>query len=146
MADIMSKEKRSALMSRIRGKNTKPEVALRSALHRMGLRFRIHYDLPGRPDIVFVKAKVAIFVDGCFWHGCRWHGVMPKGNRQFWAEKIGANKARDRRSSRKLRQQSWRVIRIWEHSITANPTAVAKGVSEIVREPPPWLSPPRSNF
>lgn len=132
MADIMSKEKRSVLMSRIRGKNTKPEVALRSALHRMGLRFRIHYDLPGRPDIVFVKAKVAVFVDGCFWHGCPWHGVMPKGNRQFWADKIGANKARDKRIRRRLRRQGWRVVRIWEHTLTVSPAAAADNVRQVV--------------
>ena len=113
----MSKEKRSALMSRIKGRDTKPELIVARALNRHGLRPKRHDNrLPGRPDFVFVRAKVAVFVDGDFWHGWRFpaweHKLTP-----FWHEKIAANKARDQRINRKLRKAGWTVIRVWEHQI-----------------------------
>lgn len=97
-------------------RNTGPELALRSALHRRGLRFRIHRsDLPGRPDIVLPRLGLVIFVDGCFWHGCPEHCVSPKANAVFWAEKIAANRARDRRKDEELRSKGWFIIHVWEH-------------------------------
>lgn len=100
-------------------RDTKPEMALRSALHKMGLRYRVDYPpIPGmrqRADIVFTKAKVAVFVDGCFWHGCPIHGTWPKANAEWWRVKIEANMQRDAKTNERLREAGWTVIRIWEH-------------------------------
>jgi DNA mismatch endonuclease, patch repair protein len=86
-------------MSRMPGSSTGPDVALRRRLHAAGLRFRIHpRDLPGRPDIALTRAKMAVFVDGCFWHGCPAHGVLPKHNREWWLQKLRANSERDSRN------------------------------------------------
>lgn len=117
MADVLTKEQRSRCMSRIRGRDTKPELALRHALWNRGLRYRIGHGLTGKPDIVFVKARVAIFVDGCFWHGCPEHGVMPKTNAKFWQRKITRNIERDRHVTRELETGGWKVLRIWEHRV-----------------------------
>jgi len=117
MTDIMSKEKRSALMSRIRGKNTKPELVMAKALRTAGKRPRRHVsDLPGKPDFVFHKARVVVFVDGDFWHGWRFP-IWAAKLQPFWREKIATNRARDERNFRKLRRTGWKVIRIWEHQI-----------------------------
>lgn len=100
--------------------NTKPEVALRSGLHAAGLRFRkdLRLDLGEvkvRPDIVFTRARVAVFVDGCFWHRCPIHGVMPKRNSEFWTPKLIRNVDRDREQDAALRNAGWTVVRVWEH-------------------------------
>ncbi len=119
MADTLSKADRSALMARIRGTNTKPELLVRSALHRAGFRFRLHARrLPGRPDVVLTKHRVAIFVHGCFWHrhGCSL-ASMPSTRRAFWEAKFAANVARDRRTARALRRLGWRVLTVWECSL-----------------------------
>ncbi len=104
-------------MSRIRGKDTKPELRVRSQLHRMGYRFRLHRkDLPGRPDIVLPKYDTVIFVHGCFWHrhkGCR-ACYTPKTRVEFWETKFEQNVRRDRRNEAALRKRGWRIIRIWE--------------------------------
>ncbi len=104
-------------MSRIRGKDTKPELRVRSQLHRMGYRFRLHRkDLPGRPDIVLPKYDTIIFVHGCFWHrhkGCRF-AYTPKTRVEFWETKFEQNVRRDRRNEAALRKRGWRIIRIWE--------------------------------
>ena len=104
-------------MSRIRGKDTKPELRVRSQLHRMGYRFRLHRkDLPGRPDIVLPKYDTVIFVHGCFWHrhkGCRF-AYTPKTRVEFWQTKFDLNVRRDRRNEAALRKRGWRIIRIWE--------------------------------
>lgn len=117
MPDNLTPEQRSYCMSRVRGKDTSIEKRLRSELHRRGFRFRKHVRrLAGSPDIVFVGAKVAVFVDGDFWHGYRfpvWQHRLPKR----WRNKIHVNRARDRRNFRRLRTQGWRVVRIWEHQI-----------------------------
>ena len=119
MSDIVDPETRSRMMTNIKGKNTKPEMALRSALHRMGYRFRLHRrDLPGRPDIVLPKHRAVIFVNGCFWHGhfCslfKW----PKTREEFWREKILSNKERDRKNIQLLIHEGWRVCIVWECSI-----------------------------
>ncbi|MBK8973912.1 MAG: DNA mismatch endonuclease Vsr [Hahellaceae bacterium] len=118
MSDIVDQNTRSRMMANIKAKNTKPEVAIRSALHRKGYRFRTHRkDLPGRPDIVLPKHCAVVFVNGCFWHGhsCslfKW----PKTRVCFWQQKILSNKERDRRNINKLREIGWRVCTVWECS------------------------------
>jgi len=116
VADTLTKAERSALMARIRGTNTKPELLVRSALHRAGLRFRLHArGLPGRPDIVLARHRVVIFVHGCFWHrhGCALSGE-PRTRRGFWLGKFDRNVARDARNARALRRLGWRVLTVWE--------------------------------
>jgi len=103
-----------------RRRDTKPELALRSALHRAGYRYRcdLRIDLSDsrvRPDIVFTRQKVAVFVDGCFWHCCPVHGARPKVNQSYWSPKLGTNVERDRRNTSALEREGWKVVRIWEH-------------------------------
>lgn len=125
MADNMTPEQRSRTMSLIRSKNTKAEVTIRRLLHNRGLRYRIHSaQLPGKPDIVFTKAKVAVFIDGDFWHGWRFsqwqHKLQP-----YWKSKIAGNRRRDQTNFRQLRRQGWIVIRIWEHEVKRDPLSCA---------------------
>jgi DNA mismatch endonuclease (patch repair protein) len=104
-------------MSRIRGKNTNPEMKVRSLLHSLGYRYRLHVrDLPGHPDIVLPKHRVVIFVHGCFWHmhKCRFGRVVPKTNAEFWQTKRSGNTERDRRNARQLRKVGWTVLTVWE--------------------------------
>lgn len=109
-------------MSTLARKHTGPEVALRRELHRRGLRFRLHRKIPGNRrrtiDIVFGRRKVAVFVDGCFWHGCPLHQHQPKANAEWWAWKIAANRGRDLDATRELEVQGWTVVRVWEHEPT----------------------------
>lgn len=103
-----------------RRRDTKPELALRSALHRSGFRYRCDYriDLPGgraRPDIVFTRRRVAVFVDGCFWHCCPEHGSQPSVNQTYWSPKLAGNVKRDLRNTKLLQEAGWTVLRIWEH-------------------------------
>jgi len=103
-------------MSAMPTRDTRTEVALRRELHKRGLRFRVQLrTLPGRPDIAFTRARIAVFVDGCFWHRCPIHGTAPKNNRTWWAAKLDANVARDRRKDQNLRDLGWLPIHIWEH-------------------------------
>ncbi len=127
--DIMSPEKRSALMSRIQGKNTGPERIIAGHLRRRGIYFTTHaVDLPGRPDIVFQRLKLAVFIDGDFWHGWRlplWqHKLSEK-----WRNKIAANRARDARNFRRLRRLGWKVVRIWEHDIERQPAECVERIA-----------------
>lgn len=115
-------------MSRIRGKNTKPEIALRNALWSLGLRYRVHAAVPGRPDIVFRRQRVAVFVDGCFWHGCPKHGVRPKTNVEFWRNKLDKNIERDKRVTASLRMDGWIVIRVWEHQVRQDVSTVVERI------------------
>jgi DNA mismatch endonuclease (patch repair protein) len=104
-------------MAKIRSRDTKPEILVRSLVHRMGYRFRLHSrDLPGKPDLVFGPRKKAIFVHGCYWHGhgCSVGGKGAKSNQQYWGPKIARNRQRDRSSIAKLRRRGWRVLVIWE--------------------------------
>jgi DNA mismatch endonuclease (patch repair protein) len=120
-------------MTSQRQRDTKGELELRSLLHRRGLRFRVHALLPGlrrRSDIVFTRARVAVFVDGCFWHGCPEHGSWPKQNANWWREKIEANQRRDRDTDARLKAAGWTVVRVWEHD---DPTRAADRIAEIVR-------------
>lgn len=116
--------------------DTPAELALRSALHRRGLRFMVNRTIPGagktKPDIVFSKARVAVFVDGCFWHRCPQHCSIPKTNSAWWEEKLDGNVARDRRHDETLRQAGWMVIRVWEHEELE---AVAERIQRAVRGP-----------
>lgn len=130
MSDVMTPEQRSRCMSRIRGRDTSPEKTLRQALHAKGYRYRTHHRLPGRPDIVFVSAKLAVFVDGCFWHRCPLHSTSPKQHASFWRQKIDGNVARDKRVRRKLRLAGWSVMRIWEHQVDANPVRLVERISK----------------
>jgi len=106
-------------MRRQARRDTKPEMALRQELHRMGLRYRVdHVVIPGvrrRADVAFTRARLAVFVDGCFWHGCPRHGTRPKANAEWWGNKLEANVARDRDTDNRLAAAGWRVVRLWEH-------------------------------
>jgi DNA mismatch endonuclease, patch repair protein len=119
MADIVDKKTRSRMMSGIRGKNTAPEKAVRSALHRAGMRFRLHAsELPGKPDIVLPRWKAVVEVRGCFWHqhkGCRF-AYIPKSRPEFWLPKLKSNVARDRRQAKELARLGWRLFEVWECS------------------------------
>jgi DNA mismatch endonuclease (patch repair protein) len=109
---------RSEQMSRIRGKDTSPERLLRSGLWKAGLRFRLQAKTPhGRPDVVFPNARVAVFIDGCFWHGCPDHYVRPRSRDEFWSSKLLDNVGRDRRQTLQLEAEGWRVCRFWEHQV-----------------------------
>lgn len=120
-------------MQRQGRRDTKPEVALRQALHRLGYRFRVAYPVPGIPrrsvDVAFPSLKVAVFVDGCFWHACPEHGVPPRNNAQWWQSKLGKNVQRDRETDLALASKGWAVLRIWEHVPTA--AAAAEVVAKL---------------
>jgi DNA mismatch endonuclease (patch repair protein) len=119
MSDVFTTTKRSEVMSKIRGCGNKgTELALMKLFrqHRV-TGWRRNQKVFGKPDFVFRREKVAVFVDGCFWHGCPRHCKIPVGNRAFWEKKFAANKARDRRVNRELRKLRWRVVRIWEHDL-----------------------------
>ena len=119
MSDVFTKAKRSEVMSRIRGRGNKDtELALAKLFRRHKIiGWRRHQKIFGKPDFIFPKCKLALFVDGCFWHGCPKHGTKPKGNRTFWKNKFARNLVRDRLVNRTLRTQGWKVIRIWEHEL-----------------------------
>lgn len=120
-------------MKAAKPRDTAPEKALRSALHRKGLRFRVDQkpirELNRKADIVLRFAKVAVFVDGCFWHGCPIHGTQAKANAEFWRNKIKQNRLRDLDTSEKLKKAGWKVVRVWEHE---NPEKAAEKVLELV--------------
>ena len=117
MADVHSKETRSYNMSRIRSKDTKPEMLVRKFLHKNGFRYRLHVkDLPGKPDIVLPKYKTVIFIHGCFWHGhegCKYY-VVPKTRTEWWLNKIEVNTNNDLKSEEQLLLKGWKIIKIWE--------------------------------
>ncbi|WP_295840161.1 DNA mismatch endonuclease Vsr [uncultured Xanthomonas sp.] len=115
--DILAPKQRSSLMSRIRGKDTKPELKVRQLAYALGFRFRLHRrDLPGSPDLVFASRRKVIFVHGCYWHrhpGCR-YAYSPKSNVEFWQSKFAANVARDRLAAKALEEAGWQVLVVWE--------------------------------
>jgi DNA mismatch endonuclease (patch repair protein) len=127
-------------------RDTKPELALRRELHTRGWRYRVDAPvLPGlrrRADLVFTKLKVAVFVDGCYWHACPLHGTQAKANATFWRDKLAANVARDRDTDRRLEEAGWRVVRVWEHEETAVAVAAVEdalrvgGVSSLAEVEP----------
>jgi len=132
MTDILTSKQRSYNMSRIRGKNTKPELQLRKALWSAGLRYRLKSELPGRPDIVFRAGKVAIFVDGCFWHKCPEHFQWPKTRTKFWKDKINRNVERDEEVTDQLKLTGWTVMRIWEHEISDDIENVISRIDKVL--------------
>lgn len=127
MADTFSKSKRSAVMAAIRSKrNASTEEKFAALLRISRIRgWRRNSQIPGKPDFVFPKERLAIFVDGCFWHACPQHGTSPKSNQNYWSPKLQRNVQRDRRINRVLKSKGWRVMRIWEHSL--------KSLSSVVR-------------
>lgn len=135
MPDVVSPEVRSRMMSGIRGKDTKPELALRRALHRDGFRYRLHAkNLPGRPDLVFPRFKAAVFVNGCFWHGhegCKYFKI-PSTRTDFWTKKLDSNRARDRLRRDQLEGSGWRTAVVWE-------CAMRHQQSEVVEQVERWL-------
>jgi DNA mismatch endonuclease (patch repair protein) len=133
--DIWSKEKRSYVMSRIRSKDTTPEKKVRSLLHQIGYRFRLHVkDLPGQPDIVLPKYKKVIFVHGCFWHlhkGCR-DGTIPKTQHEKWKTKLEGNVERDKKHIRELKRKGWKALVIWECEIEKRIIKVEKNIKQFL--------------
>lgn len=130
-APVPKDPKTSAVMSRIRAKNTKPEKMMRSALTAAGIKgYRLHYKkAPGRPDIALVGRKLAVFVHGCFWHGCPYcKRYSPKSNRAWWEQKLGANKARDARKEKELKSGGWKVVTVWECRLKKSPIREAARV------------------
>ncbi|WP_298331355.1 very short patch repair endonuclease [Asticcacaulis sp.] len=137
MVDRVSGERRSWNMSRIRSRDTGPEIHLRSLLHRAGFRFRLHAkDLDGKPDIVLPKYRTAIFVHGCFWHrhtNCR-NATIPSTRAEFWQKKFDDNVARDRRNSAALEAKGWTVITVWDCDLKADPDRMLQNLSAKMRE------------
>ncbi|WP_311979554.1 very short patch repair endonuclease [Promicromonospora citrea] len=125
----------SRRMSVARRKDTKPELDLRRLLHARGLRYRVTYPVPGRPrrtmDVAFTRAKVAIFLDGCFWHGCPEHATQPRANADWWRQKLRDNVERDADTTRVLTDQGWTVLRFWEHE---EPASIADAIEAVLRE------------
>jgi DNA mismatch endonuclease, patch repair protein len=121
-------------MARVARRDTRPELQIRRELHARGLRYRVDVSpvpsLRGRADILFRQARVAVYVDGCFWHSCPDHGVLPKGNRDWWREKLAATVSRDRTADATLAELGWRVVRIWEHE---DPVVAADRIEEAIR-------------
>ena len=137
MADILTRQDRSALMGRIRGADTKPELFVRRALHALGYRFRTHVrGLPGSPDVVFSRRRAAVFVHGCFWHrhGCD-KTYTPRSRKQFWTAKFAGNVERDKRNTQRLASNGWRVFIAWECEIEADDSFMDRLVA--------FLGPPR---
>lgn len=144
MADVVSSETRSRMMSGIRGKNTKPELLVRRLLHAKGFRFRIHATLSGKPDLVFPKWAAAVFVHGCFWHGHDCHLFKwPKTRLDFWRAKISGNVARDKANVIKLCDSGWRVGVVWECALKGrtklDPAVVTESCSK-------WLKSTETSF
>ncbi len=130
MTDVLTSEQRQFCMSRICSGNTKPEKTVRKKLWRLGYRYRIKNNLPGHPDIVFPGRRLAIFIDGCFWHRCPIHYNEPKKNAVFWENKISGNVERDIKNNKKIGKMGWQVIRIWEHDINENPEECVERIAK----------------
>lgn len=125
----------TAVMRGNRSLGSRPEMALRRQLHAAGLRYRVNLrlkvgDFSVRPDIVFPRAKVAVFMDGCFWHGCPQHGTRPRSNTEYWQAKIGRNISRDQRNTANLQANGWIVVRLWEHD---DPHLAAKRIHQLIK-------------
>ncbi len=135
MTDVLTQEQRKLNMSHIRAKNTMPEVKLRKVLSAAGIRgHRIHFNLLGKPDIVFTKKKIAIFIDGCFWHKCPICFQEPETRKEFWMKKIQSNIDRDKKVNKQLKDDGWKVMRFWEHDVRKNPDKVVKKISAMIEK------------
>lgn len=134
MADHVSQDKRSEIMRKVQSADTSCELLFRKALRHQGLwGYRINYrSLVGRPDVVFTKHKIAIFIDGCFWHGCPTCCRVPQANREYWMGKIKRNIERDSKVTATLQEQGWRVLRFWEHEVRQSPEACARTVQKAI--------------
>ena len=132
--DHVSKAVRSKIMAAVRSSgNTTTELPLGRLLWAAGLRgYRKHWKAPGKPDFAWPGRKIAVFVDGCFWHGCSKCKYLPRTNRAFWKDKIGTNRARDERVRKLLRREGWRVLAFWEHEVKRTPDAVAMRIAAVV--------------
>lgn len=133
VTDVLTPEQRRLNMSRVRSRDTRPEMRLRRALHAAGMRYRLRSSLPGKPDIVFPRARVAVFVDGCFWHVCPLHATRPKSNKKWWAAKLDRNVERDREVDAALASAGWQVVRIWAHELASSRNDNLSGVVERVK-------------
>ena len=125
---------KSEQMARVRSKDTEPEMVLWKALWKSGLRYRLRLGLPGTPDLAFFGRKVAIFIDGCFWHSCPEHYTCPVQNAEFWSRKIERNLCRDRKANQNLADLGWSVIRIWEHEIPQDLDSVVRRIRHLVQD------------
>jgi DNA mismatch endonuclease, patch repair protein len=126
---------RSEIMSRVRAKDSAAERALRSALHAKKLRFRLHRRVEGIVvDVVFATPRVAVFVDGCFWHGCPTHATFPKSNREYWLPKLKENKVRDNAQTARLQGAGWNVVRVWEHDCLPPAAPVVAGIMDLCHQ------------
>ncbi|HLZ76619.1 DNA mismatch endonuclease Vsr [Phenylobacterium sp.] len=140
MTDVYSPEKRSAVMRRVKGRDTSPEIAVRKALTKLGVRYRLHRkDLPGKPDIVMPGRRLAIFVHGCFWHGhdCARGGRVPKQNRDYWLGKVARNRDRDAKARESLAALGWRVETIWECDLKDQAALTARLTAFLRKGSPP---------
>ena len=131
MAEKITKRKRSEIMRTIKSKGTEMERVLRKELSKRGYKFGINVSkLAGKPDLVFKKKRLVIFLDSCFWHGCKKHCRMPEANRAYWKAKIGNNKKRDREVNKIYKRMGWKVLRFWEHQIKKSPEGVVKVIKK----------------
>lgn len=149
MTDIMSADKRSALMGRVRAKDTKPELLLRRYLWRSGFRYVLHAaQLPGKPDLVLPKWNAIVFVHGCFWHahqGCPYF-QLPKTRSDFWSDKLQKNSERDSTATKALARDGWRVATVWECAIRADAGATGRRLARWLRSRSPWIELEAADF
>jgi DNA mismatch endonuclease (patch repair protein) len=140
LVDTISPEYRSEIMSRVRGKDTKPEMVVRRMLHAAGYRYRLHArDLPGKPDLVFPARRKVVFINGCFWHrhqGCA-HARLPKSRTEFWTEKLERNRERDDRNVEALRELGWEVLTVWECEARDPAALMPRVVAFLEQQPAP---------
>ena len=136
MADKFSKETRSKIMSKIRNKNTRPEIKIRKLLYCSGHKgYRLNYKkASGKPDICYVGKKIAIFIDGCFWHGCPKCYKRPKSNKKYWSEKIKINKKRDKKVNLALKKENWTVLRFWECQVNKKTENIFNKIDEVLKD------------
>lgn len=135
MADTISKKARSELMAKVKGKNTSPEMKLRSALHKAGFRYSLKHSFKNgriKPDIVMVSRKICILIDGCFWHGCPKHYRPAKSNKKYWIPKIKRNIERDKEQNAYLKKLGWKVVRVWEHEVRIGSERCVKEIKKII--------------
>ncbi len=141
MADMFTKRKRSEIMARIRAKNTGIEKTVFSYLRRQGIYFQQHYDkVPGKPDIALPSKKIAVFINGDFWHGYKFSVWRDRIPREYWLEKITLNIRRDQKNVRKLRRQGWRVLKVWGHEVLESPEKTCVKIGQFLRDKSPASS------